>query len=92
MIREYGFRSFPEIIDESYDRELDPRRRFELAYAEVSRLCRLDDDAWAALEAAIEDTLRFNAHWGLTEMPTARRQANDVALVDQILRAVRRPR
>lgn len=92
MVREYGFRTFPEIIDESYDEARDPRRRFELAYAEVARLCGLDDDAWSRLEGAIEETLLFNARWGLTEMPTVRRQANDVALVDQILRAVKQPR
>src|SRR4030095_6848324 len=41
MIRDYGFTTFDNVIDESYDDELDPRRRFDQAYAEFTRLCRL---------------------------------------------------
>jgi hypothetical protein len=88
MIREYGFRTFGGVIDESYDEELDPRRRFDRAYSEIARLCRLDDAAWSRLEASVADTLMFNAHWGLTQLPTARRRERDIAVLDGILRAV----
>jgi hypothetical protein len=91
MIREYGFATFGEIIDESYDLEHDPRRRFDRAYAEVERLCGLDDRTWRRLEGSIAETLTFNARWGLTCLPTQRRRDHDRAFVDAVRDAVRLP-
>jgi len=84
MIRDYGFATFDPLIDESYDRELDPRRRFDLAYAELVRLCRLSEDELSRWESALAERLIFNARWGLTRFPTVFRERCDGALVDRI--------
>jgi hypothetical protein len=92
MIHSFGFATFDEIVDESYDDEWDPRRRFDLAYGEFVRMCRLGDDQLRKIEAAIADKLIFNARWGLTRFPNIYRRQRDVALVNDILSAVaRRP-
>jgi hypothetical protein len=88
MVREYGFVTFENVIDESYDEELDPRRRFDLAYAEFTRLCQMGDTAWSRLEHAISDLLVFNAQWGLTQLPTDMRRQQDKRIIDAILAAV----
>jgi hypothetical protein len=88
MTREYGFATFPEIIDESYDEECDPRRRYDLVYREFVRLCRLDERELARLESRVADTLDFNARWGLTQFPSQFRGRHDEALTDRILAAV----
>ena len=88
-VREYGFATFDDIIDESYDEEADPRRRFDRAYAELVRLSRLDEYELAALEKRTRERLIFNARWGLTQFPGIYRGQRDVALVNEILAAVR---
>ncbi len=40
MVRDYGFVTFENVIDESYDDEPDPRRRFDKAYLELERSVR----------------------------------------------------
>jgi hypothetical protein len=85
MIRGLGFQTFPEIIDESYDEELDPRRRFDLVYAEVKRLIALDETELARLEGAVAEKLVFNAEWGLTRLPGVFRDEIDDALIRDIL-------
>jgi hypothetical protein len=87
--REYGFVTYDGVIDESYDEEADPRRRFDMAYAELVRLCRLDDEGLGQLEARISDRLIFNARWGLTRFPGIYRAQRDTSLVNEILAAVR---
>ena len=88
MIRSYGFATFDDIFDESYDDELDPRRRFDMVYQEVERLSRLDEDALLALERRVSDKLIFNARWGLTKFPGVYRTQRDTALVNEILMSV----
>jgi hypothetical protein len=88
MIRSYGFATFEDVVDESYDEELDPRRRFDLVYREMTRLCRMDEDALLALERRVADKLIHNARWGLTTFPRVYRAQRDVALVNDILAAV----
>jgi hypothetical protein len=87
--RDYGFVTYDDVIDESYDEEADPRRRFDMAYAELARLCRLDDEALGQLEARTSDRLIFNARWGLTRFPGIYRAQRDTSLVNEILAAVR---
>jgi hypothetical protein len=87
MVREYGFETFHNVIDESYDEELDPRRRFDKAYAEFTRLCKMDEAGLARMEHAIEDRLTFNARWGLTRLSTDIRAARDRALVDALVQS-----
>jgi hypothetical protein len=89
MIREYGFVTFEDVFDESYDDVWDPRERFELVYQQVRRLCRWSDAEWHRAEQRLEEKLIFNAKWGLTEFPGSYRRHRDPALVDRILAATR---
>jgi len=89
MIRDFGFATFDGLFDESYDDVLDPRQRFERVYEQVVRACGWSDAEWRQAENRIEDTLVFNAKWGLTEFPSAYRRRHDVMLVDRILAATR---
>jgi hypothetical protein len=41
-LRDFGFRTFDGIIDESYDNEPDSRRRWTMAMEQVSWLCKQD--------------------------------------------------
>ena len=88
LIRSFGFETFGAVIDESYDEEPDPRKRFEMAYREVERLCRVDEAELARGESALHETLQFNAQWGLTRLPSIYRDQIDVRLVDDIIAAV----
>jgi hypothetical protein len=84
MIRELGFQTFGDAIDERYDEEPDPRRRFEMAWAEFERLCRPDEAELAALERRLAETLEFNARHGLTRLPAIYRDRIDRALLDEL--------
>jgi hypothetical protein len=84
MIRELGFQTFPEVFDESYDEEPDPRRRFEMVYAEFERLCRMTKQDLRLQEARIADKLAFNARHGLTVLPARYRSQIDRAFVDEL--------
>ena len=85
LIRDYGFQTFGGLIDESYDEELDPRRRFEMVYLEIRRLCALDEAEVDRLEAGLEEVLIFNARHGLIDLPKLFRSRYDPALVADIL-------
>jgi hypothetical protein len=85
MIRELGFQTFPEMFDESYDLEPDPRRRFHMAYAEFRRMCQLGKDELRRLEREIAGKLEFNARHGLTLMNQRYRDEIDRAFVDQLI-------
>ena len=86
LIRSYGFETFGDVFDESYDDELDPRRRFDLVYEQVVRLCRMEERELASIESRLADKLIHNARWGLTTFPSSYRTQRDVALVNEILR------
>ena len=88
MIRSYGFATFGDVFDEAYDEELDPRRRFDLVYRELTRLCGLDESELLAIERRVADKLIFNARWGLTRFPGIYRTQRDTALVNEILVSV----
>jgi hypothetical protein len=88
MVRSYGFATFDDVFDESYDEELDPRRRFDLVYKELVRLCRMDESGLLAIERRVADKLMFNARWGLTTLPGVYRTQRDTALVNEILISV----
>jgi hypothetical protein len=87
MIRSYGFVTFDEIVNEGYDDEWDPRRRFERVYAEVTRLCAMAEGDLRRLEQQITEKLIFNARWGLTRFPSVYREQRDNALVNDLLTA-----
>jgi len=86
FIRDLGFETFPAFLDEQYDQELDPRRRFDLVYAQVKALCRIDEADLIRRGAEIKDQLVHNARWGLTKLPTRFRTEIDADLVGAIIR------
>ena len=81
LLRGYGFETFSGVFDERYDEELDPRRRFDMVYDEVRRLCAMDEAQMARTSAALSEIVTFNACWGLTELP---RRFNETVLADLI--------
>lgn len=85
LVRALGFRTFDGLIDERYDSEPDPRRRFEMAYGEVRRFCAMDEGQLERLETAASETLEFNAQWGLVRLPQLRAERLDAELIDDIL-------
>jgi len=89
MIREYGFATFDDVFDESYDTELDPRCRFEQVYEQFRRACDRSEQEWARLERHIQERLIANARWGLTRFPSTFRQQQDAMVVNRILGAIR---
>jgi hypothetical protein len=92
LIRQLGFRTFGGYFDEAYDEETSPRRRFDMVYAEAVRLCALDEAELLRLEQAVAETLDFNAHWGLVELPRKYREEFDRDLLDAILAPLEHPR
>ena len=85
LLREYGFESYPGMFDEAYDQEPDPRRRFELVYREVERLCALDEAELDRLDRASRDAVVRNARHGLVDLPRRFREEIDPKLVQDIL-------
>ena len=59
-LKSYGFKTFDQWIDESYDDELDPDRRIEIVVAELEKLCRLSDIELAEMYKEMQDILEFN--------------------------------
>ena len=84
LLRGYGFQTFSGVLDERYDVEPDPRRRFDMVYAEFRRLCALEETEMARLSAELSEIVVFNACWGLTELPRRFRQTLVADLVDQL--------
>ena len=89
FVRGLGFQSFGDLFDEAYDEEPDPRRRFELVYQQLHRLCASPEHELASAEAALAETLDFNARWGLTRMPEIWRDRIDREFVDALAAALR---
>ena len=83
-LRAMGFASFGGMLDERYDEECNPRRRFDMVWTEVQRLCGMEEADLIRLERAIEETLVFNAEWGLTKLPAIWRDEVDVRLLNAI--------
>jgi hypothetical protein len=83
--RAFGFQSFAGEIDESYDQEPDPRRRFEMAYAEIVRLARLDEAELERREQRLAEVLTANARWGLIGFPEEYRRRWDPEIISSLL-------
>jgi hypothetical protein len=43
-LREQGFLTFCDVIDESYDLEIDDNKRYAMAFEQVQKLCTMDQD------------------------------------------------
>jgi|LakMenE01Jun11ns_1017448.scaffolds.fasta_scaffold9843754_2 hypothetical protein len=65
-LRNLGFRTFSDIIDESYDEILDPTKRWKLAFDQVRNLCNRDQhEVLAKIKPIVEHNynLLVNRDW-----------------------------
>jgi hypothetical protein len=68
-LKQYGFKTFDGLIDETYDRIQDPRKRLEAIVQEIKRISILDHDQkkllWSKLYAIAEHNRRlfFSDAW-----------------------------
>lgn len=68
-LRDYGFRTFDGLIDETYDTVTDPRARLQAVVNEMSRIAALSQyeksSVWTQLYeiAAYNQRLFFSQHW-----------------------------
>jgi len=59
-LKSYGFKTFDQWIDESYDREFDPDLRSEMVLSELEKLCCLSTDELNQMYVEMQDILEFN--------------------------------
>lgn len=59
-LQKYGFKTFNSIIDESYDNQFNPKKRFDMAYNEVLKLNKLSIDELHQKYYSIVDILEHN--------------------------------
>ena len=59
-LKSYGFRTFDQWIDESYDEETDHYIRIEKITAEIQRLCELSPDALKQMHSEMKEILEYN--------------------------------
>jgi hypothetical protein len=59
-LKSYGFRTFDQWIDESYDQETDHYIRIEKITAEIERLCNLSSQQLTQMHTEMQDTLEYN--------------------------------
>ena len=84
LLRGYGFETCSDIFDARYDEELNPRRRFDMVYEQVVRLCAMDETEMARLTEKVSEILAFNACWGLTELPRRFSETVAAELIEQL--------
>ena len=59
-IKSYGFKTFDQWIDESYDNELDPDKRILLITEQVEKLCSLSASQLDAMYIEMKPILEYN--------------------------------
>jgi hypothetical protein len=62
-LKSYGFRTFDQWIDESYDLESDPDQRLIMIVDQIEKLCKLDPTELERLYQEMQDTLDYNFEW-----------------------------
>jgi hypothetical protein len=77
-LKNLGYKTFGEYIDESYDLELDNFKRLQLITKEVRRICSLDDKSYNEL---IENCKKITAH----NYKVLVNQRNNINLNDEFL-------
>ena len=60
FLKELGFKTFSPFIDESYDSEIDDKKRFEMVYNEIIRLNSLSKEECDEMLKSLNDVLIFN--------------------------------
>jgi hypothetical protein len=89
LLRDYGFETYCDIFDERYDEETSVRRRFDMVYEQVRRLCVLDEAEMARMSEKAAEVMTFNACWGLTELPRRFNETIGSELIAQLAPAGR---
>lgn len=59
-LKKYGFRTFDQWIDESYDDEKDHQRRLEKITVEIEKLCKLSPADLKKMHLEMREILEFN--------------------------------
>jgi hypothetical protein len=62
-LRSYGFKTFDQWIDESYDDIIDPDERIAAIVDQIETLCRLDADKLEAMYQEMQAVLEHNFNW-----------------------------
>jgi len=62
-LRDYGFKTFDPLIDETYDTEADPIRRMDLILCEMQRLAQLPTAEKKQLYESLYEIARYNREW-----------------------------
>jgi hypothetical protein len=60
LLKKYGFETFPEWFDESYDEIEDNDARFRFIQKEITRLCNMSNEHLSELYKSVEDKLIHN--------------------------------
>ena len=66
MLHEYGFKTFPEFINEGYDSIKDPHKRMQAIVDELTRISKFSIDDIRKTMLQYKDTLKHNYdhyHW-----------------------------
>jgi hypothetical protein len=66
-LKQYGFRTFDQWIDESYDLEPDPELRIKKIVAEMLKLAKLPDWRIAEIHSEMQSTLEHNFYHFYTD-------------------------
>jgi hypothetical protein len=62
-LRSYGFKTFDQWIDESYDDEIDPDARMTKIVDEIERLCQFDTSELDTMYNEMQEVLEHNFNW-----------------------------
>lgn len=62
-LKSYGFKTFDQWIDESYDNEKDPEKRIEMIVHEIEKLCNLSNDKLNTITEEIQEVVDYNFNW-----------------------------
>lgn len=65
-LKKYGFKTFEQWIDESYDSEPDHNRRIEMVVTEIEKLARLSDNELNKMYLEMQEVLNYNFNWFYT--------------------------
>jgi hypothetical protein len=86
-LRGYGFKTFHNIIDETYDTIADPAQRLEAILIEMNRIAKLPHDAKQQIYAALRSIAEYNqqrffsVEWH-NQLISEFKQNFDIAIVD----------
>jgi hypothetical protein len=62
-LKSYGFKTFGQWIDESYDLEKDPDQRLTKIVIELDKLCKLPESVLIQMYEEMQDILEYNFQW-----------------------------